>query len=95
MAELHSENLTKSTENHRLRRNIKKVTQELSDLQQEKERLEKDLEAAHLEKSKRDCTIHVSTPFPSEIAGSAAGWGCPTFMVLGRFTAETLENWKI
>ncbi|XP_059513804.1 CDK5 regulatory subunit-associated protein 2 isoform X2 [Myotis daubentonii] len=58
LAELHSENLTKSTENHRLRRNIKKVTQELSDLQQEKERLEKDLEAAHREKSKRDCTIH-------------------------------------
>ncbi|XP_054582977.1 CDK5 regulatory subunit-associated protein 2 isoform X2 [Eptesicus fuscus] len=58
LAELHSENLTKSTENHRLRRNMKKVTQELSDLQQEKERLEKDLEAAHREKSKRDCTIH-------------------------------------
>ncbi|XP_058379877.1 CDK5 regulatory subunit-associated protein 2 isoform X2 [Diceros bicornis minor] len=58
LAELHSENLTKSTENHRLRRNIKKVTQELSDLQQEKERLEKDLEAAHREKSKGDCTIH-------------------------------------
>ncbi|KAF5917648.1 hypothetical protein HPG69_013484 [Diceros bicornis minor] len=58
LAELHSENLTKSTENHRLRRNVKKVTQELSDLQQEKERLEKDLEAAHREKSKGDCTIH-------------------------------------
>ncbi|EPQ15783.1 CDK5 regulatory subunit-associated protein 2 [Myotis brandtii] len=58
LAELHSENLTKSTENRRLRRNIKKVTQELSDLQQEKERLEKDLEAALREKSKRDCTIH-------------------------------------
>ncbi|XP_016069206.1 PREDICTED: CDK5 regulatory subunit-associated protein 2 isoform X4 [Miniopterus natalensis] len=58
LAELHSENLTKSTENHRLRRNIKKVTQELSDLQQEKERLEKELEAAHREKSKGDCTIH-------------------------------------
>ncbi|XP_016011423.2 CDK5 regulatory subunit-associated protein 2 isoform X2 [Rousettus aegyptiacus] len=57
LAELHSENLTKSTENHRLRRSIKKVTQELSDLQQEKERLEKDLEAAHRDKSQGDCTI--------------------------------------
>ncbi|XP_036116220.1 CDK5 regulatory subunit-associated protein 2 isoform X3 [Molossus molossus] len=58
LAELHSENLTKSTENHRLQRSIKKVTQELCDLQQEKERLEKDLEAAHREKSRGDCTIH-------------------------------------
>ncbi|XP_014685861.3 CDK5 regulatory subunit-associated protein 2 isoform X1 [Equus asinus] len=58
LAELQAENLTKSTENHRLRRNVKKVTQELSDLQQEKERLEKDLEAAHHEKSKGDATIH-------------------------------------
>ncbi|XP_070452320.1 CDK5 regulatory subunit-associated protein 2 isoform X1 [Equus przewalskii] len=58
LAELQAENLTKSTENHRLRRNVKKVTQELSDLQQEKERLEKDLEAAHREKSKGDATIH-------------------------------------
>ncbi|XP_053420198.1 CDK5 regulatory subunit-associated protein 2 isoform X2 [Nycticebus coucang] len=44
-------------ENHRLRRNIKKVTQELSDLQQERERLEKDLKEAHRERSKGDCTI--------------------------------------
>ena len=66
MAALHSENLTKSAENHRLRRNIKKVTQELSDLQQEKERLEKDLQAAHQEKSRGDGTIHVSTLFPLE-----------------------------
>ncbi|XP_054440445.1 CDK5 regulatory subunit-associated protein 2 [Pteronotus mesoamericanus] len=58
LAELRSENLTTSTENHRLRRDIKKVSQELSDLQQEKERLEKDLQAAHREKSKGDCTIH-------------------------------------
>ncbi|XP_057577669.1 CDK5 regulatory subunit-associated protein 2 isoform X17 [Hippopotamus amphibius kiboko] len=58
LAELHSENLTKSTENHRLRRSIKKVTQELSDLQQERERLEKELEAAHRERSKGDRTIH-------------------------------------
>ncbi|XP_037706849.1 CDK5 regulatory subunit-associated protein 2 isoform X3 [Choloepus didactylus] len=58
LAELRSENLTKSTENHRLHRNIKKVTQELSDLQQERERLEKDLKEAHEEKGKGDCTIH-------------------------------------
>ncbi|KAK2120237.1 CDK5 regulatory subunit associated protein 2 [Saguinus oedipus] len=57
LAELRSQNLTKSTENHRLRRSIKKITQELSDLQQERERLEKDLEEAHREKSKGDCTI--------------------------------------
>ncbi|XP_064147604.1 CDK5 regulatory subunit-associated protein 2 isoform X2 [Loxodonta africana] len=57
LAELRSENLTKSTENHRLRRNIKKITQELSDLQQERERLEKDLEEAYREKSNEDSTI--------------------------------------
>ncbi|XP_069431345.1 CDK5 regulatory subunit-associated protein 2 isoform X9 [Ovis canadensis] len=54
LAELRSENLSKSTENHRLRRSIKKVTQELSNLQQERERLEKALEAAHQERSKGD-----------------------------------------
>ncbi|XP_045369086.2 CDK5 regulatory subunit-associated protein 2 isoform X5 [Camelus bactrianus] len=58
LAELHSENLTKSTENHRLRRNMKKVTQELSDLQRERERLEKDLDAAHRERSKGDRAFH-------------------------------------
>uniref|UniRef100_A0A2K6T4M5 CDK5 regulatory subunit-associated protein 2 n=1 Tax=Saimiri boliviensis boliviensis TaxID=39432 RepID=A0A2K6T4M5_SAIBB len=57
LAELRSQNLTKSTENHRLRRSIKKITQELSDLQQERERLEKDLKEVHREKSKGDCTI--------------------------------------
>ncbi|XP_069332824.1 CDK5 regulatory subunit-associated protein 2 isoform X2 [Eulemur rufifrons] len=57
LVELHSENFSKSTENHRLRRNVKKVTQELSDLQQERERLEKDLKEAHRERSKGDCTI--------------------------------------
>uniref|UniRef100_A0A8C9DU11 CDK5 regulatory subunit-associated protein 2 n=1 Tax=Prolemur simus TaxID=1328070 RepID=A0A8C9DU11_PROSS len=57
LAELHSENLSKSTENRRLRRNVKKVSQELSDLQQERERLEKDLKEAHRERSKGDCTI--------------------------------------
>ncbi|XP_060056048.1 CDK5 regulatory subunit-associated protein 2 isoform X2 [Erinaceus europaeus] len=58
LAELQSENFNKSTENHKLRRNIKKVTQELSDLQQERQRLEKDLEVAHREKSKGDASIH-------------------------------------
>ncbi|XP_076999626.1 CDK5 regulatory subunit-associated protein 2 isoform X3 [Tamandua tetradactyla] len=58
LTELRSENLTKSTENHRLHRNIKKVTQELSDLQQERERLKKDLKEAHEEKNRGDCTIH-------------------------------------
>uniref|UniRef100_A0A671FLY9 CDK5 regulatory subunit-associated protein 2 n=1 Tax=Rhinolophus ferrumequinum TaxID=59479 RepID=A0A671FLY9_RHIFE len=58
LAELRSENLATGAENHRLRSNMKKVTQELSDLQQEKERLEKELEAARHEKSRGDCTIH-------------------------------------
>ncbi|XP_067599609.1 CDK5 regulatory subunit-associated protein 2 isoform X2 [Pseudorca crassidens] len=58
LAELRSENLTKSTENHRLRRSIKRVSRELSDLQQERERLEKELEAAHQERSKGDLITH-------------------------------------
>nr|XP_019586758.1 PREDICTED: CDK5 regulatory subunit-associated protein 2 isoform X2 [Rhinolophus sinicus] len=58
LAELRSENLAKGAENYGLRSNMKKVTQELSDLQQEKERLEKELEAAHHEKSRGDCIIH-------------------------------------
>ncbi|KAL1776266.1 CDK5 regulatory subunit-associated protein 2 [Sigmodon hispidus] len=58
LAELHSENLTKSTENHRLLRNVKKVTQELSDLKKEKLKLERDLEEAHQLGSKRASTIH-------------------------------------
>ncbi|XP_034871841.1 CDK5 regulatory subunit-associated protein 2 isoform X1 [Mirounga leonina] len=58
LAQLNSENLNKSAENHRLRRNIKKVTQELSALQQERERLERDVEEAHRQKSSRDHTIH-------------------------------------
>uniref|UniRef100_A0A8C6A2V6 CDK5 regulatory subunit-associated protein 2 n=2 Tax=Marmota marmota marmota TaxID=9994 RepID=A0A8C6A2V6_MARMA len=57
LAELRSENLTKSSENHRLRRSIKKVTQELSDLQQEKARLERDLEEARCEGSRGARTI--------------------------------------
>ncbi|XP_066112474.1 CDK5 regulatory subunit-associated protein 2 isoform X2 [Saccopteryx bilineata] len=47
LAELHSENLTESAENRRLHRNLQKTAQELSAVQQEKGRLEKDLEAAH------------------------------------------------
>ncbi|XP_068829853.1 CDK5 regulatory subunit-associated protein 2 [Capricornis sumatraensis] len=58
LAELRSENLSKSTENHRLRRSIKKATQELSNLRQERERLERALEAAHQERSKGDHTLH-------------------------------------
>ncbi|XP_073907252.1 CDK5 regulatory subunit-associated protein 2 isoform X10 [Castor canadensis] len=58
LAKLQSENLTKTTENNRLRRNIKKVTQELSDLQQEKERLERDLEEAYREGSKGARSTH-------------------------------------
>uniref|UniRef100_A0A673UDE6 CDK5 regulatory subunit-associated protein 2 n=1 Tax=Suricata suricatta TaxID=37032 RepID=A0A673UDE6_SURSU len=58
LAQLHSENLSKSEENHRLRRGMRKVTQELSDLQQDRERLEKDLEEALLERSRGDRTIH-------------------------------------
>uniref|UniRef100_A0A452RNZ4 CDK5 regulatory subunit associated protein 2 n=1 Tax=Ursus americanus TaxID=9643 RepID=A0A452RNZ4_URSAM len=57
LAQLNSENLTKNAENHRLRRNIKKVTQELSTLQQERERLEKDLEEARRERGRGDHTI--------------------------------------
>ncbi|OBS64206.1 hypothetical protein A6R68_07254, partial [Neotoma lepida] len=58
LAQLHSENLTKNTENHRLLRNVKKVTQELSDLKKEKLRLERDLEEAHQERSRQARTIH-------------------------------------
>uniref|UniRef100_A0A8C9US46 Centrosomin N-terminal motif 1 domain-containing protein n=1 Tax=Spermophilus dauricus TaxID=99837 RepID=A0A8C9US46_SPEDA len=69
LAELRSENLTKSSENHRLRRSIKKVTQELSDLQQEKARLERDLEEARCEGSRgarrRTLTLHYPAVFLS------------------------------
>ncbi|XP_057640797.1 CDK5 regulatory subunit-associated protein 2 isoform X4 [Chionomys nivalis] len=57
LTELHSENLTKSTENQRLLGNVKVITQELSDLKKEKLRLERDLEEAHQEGSKRAHTI--------------------------------------
>ncbi|XP_012972587.1 CDK5 regulatory subunit-associated protein 2 isoform X1 [Mesocricetus auratus] len=58
LVKLQSENLTKSTENHRLLRNVKKVTQELSDLKKQKLRLERDLEETHQEGSRRARTIH-------------------------------------
>ncbi|XP_039090553.1 CDK5 regulatory subunit-associated protein 2 isoform X3 [Hyaena hyaena] len=58
LAQLRSEILSKSEENHRLRRGLRKVTQELSDLQQDRERLEKDLEEAHRQRSRDDCTVH-------------------------------------
>ncbi|XP_028610465.1 CDK5 regulatory subunit-associated protein 2 isoform X4 [Grammomys surdaster] len=58
LAKLHSENVTKSTENHRLLRNVKKVTQELNDLKKEKLRLEQDLEEAHREGNRGARTIH-------------------------------------
>lgn len=57
LAELHSENFTKSAENQRLLRNVKVITQELSDLKKEKLRLERDLEEAHQEGSKQAYTI--------------------------------------
>uniref|UniRef100_A0A8C7ASW5 CDK5 regulatory subunit-associated protein 2 n=1 Tax=Neovison vison TaxID=452646 RepID=A0A8C7ASW5_NEOVI len=78
LAQLNSENLSKSAENHRLRRNIKKVTQELNTLQQERQRLEKDLEEAHRERSRSDHTIHkfsgkglgaVQQTYPSQTGG--------------------------
>ncbi|XP_075416523.1 CDK5 regulatory subunit-associated protein 2 isoform X2 [Tenrec ecaudatus] len=56
LAELRSENLSKSTENHRLCRSVKQLTQELSDLQRAKETLERDLGEARREKSKEDRT---------------------------------------
>ncbi|XP_029395947.1 CDK5 regulatory subunit-associated protein 2 isoform X3 [Mus pahari] len=58
LAKLHSENVTKSTENHRLLRNVKKVTQELNDLKKEKLRLEQALEEAHREGNRGARTIH-------------------------------------
>ncbi|XP_043726605.1 CDK5 regulatory subunit-associated protein 2 isoform X6 [Cervus elaphus] len=58
LAELHSENLSKSAENRRLRRSVKKVTQELSSLQQERERLGKALEAARRERGGGEHAVH-------------------------------------
>ena len=75
MAKLHSENVTKSTENHRLLRNVKKVTQELNDLKKEKLRLERDLEEAHQEGSRGARTIHVSPAYSPDITSAASGVG--------------------
>ncbi|XP_054999625.1 CDK5 regulatory subunit-associated protein 2 isoform X2 [Sorex araneus] len=58
LTELRSENLSKNTENQKLRRSIKKLTQELCDVQQERGRLERELEEALGEKSRADDTIH-------------------------------------
>uniref|UniRef100_A0A667H2M8 CDK5 regulatory subunit-associated protein 2 n=1 Tax=Lynx canadensis TaxID=61383 RepID=A0A667H2M8_LYNCA len=66
LVQLRSENLNKSAENHRLRRSVRKVTQELSRLQQERERLKKDLEEAHRERSRGDRTIHKFSEKDSE-----------------------------
>lgn len=75
MAELHSENLTKSAENQRLLRNVKVITQELSDLKKEKLRLERDLEEAHQEGNKRAHTILVSASHPPDMMGVASRLG--------------------
>lgn len=72
--ELRSENLSKNMENQKLRRNIKKVTQELDDVRQERERLERNLEAALGEKSRGDGTIHVSTAVSGRAGNSACFW---------------------
>lgn len=80
MAELHSENLSKSAENRRLRRSIKKVTQELSSLQQERERLEEALEAARRERGGGEHAVHVSAAagpleWGRKPGGCVAGYG--------------------
>ncbi|XP_027585696.2 CDK5 regulatory subunit-associated protein 2 isoform X1 [Pipra filicauda] len=58
LAELRSENLTKDAENRRLQRIIKVTGQELSDLNQEREKMEKELDEAQLQKSRSDKTIN-------------------------------------
>lgn len=75
MAKLHSENVTKNTENHRLLRNVKKVTQELNDLKKEKLRLERDLEEAHREGNRGARTIHVSASYSPDTVSDASGIG--------------------
>lgn len=59
LAELRSENLTKDAENHKLQRRIKRTDQELSDLNLEREKMEKELDEAQLQKSRSDKTINV------------------------------------
>ncbi|XP_053852388.1 CDK5 regulatory subunit-associated protein 2 isoform X2 [Vidua macroura] len=58
LAELRSENLTKDAENRRLQRIIKVTGQELSDLNLEREKMEKELDEAQLQKSRSDKTIN-------------------------------------
>ncbi|NXD91540.1 CK5P2 protein, partial [Chaetorhynchus papuensis] len=58
LAELRSENLTKDAENRRLQRIIKVTGQELSDLNLQREKMEKELDEAQLQKSRSDKTIN-------------------------------------
>uniref|UniRef100_K7EDK2 CDK5 regulatory subunit-associated protein 2 n=1 Tax=Ornithorhynchus anatinus TaxID=9258 RepID=K7EDK2_ORNAN len=58
LAELQSDNLTKDTENRKLVRRIKWLDQELNDLRQEREKMEKELDEAQLQKSRGDKTIN-------------------------------------
>ncbi|KAM7033639.1 CDK5 regulatory subunit-associated protein 2 isoform 1-T1 [Acridotheres tristis] len=58
LAELRSENITKDAENRRLQRIIKVTGQELSDLNLEREKMEKELDEAQLQKSRSDKTIN-------------------------------------
>uniref|UniRef100_A0A8C3JF00 CDK5 regulatory subunit-associated protein 2 n=1 Tax=Calidris pygmaea TaxID=425635 RepID=A0A8C3JF00_9CHAR len=58
LAELRSENLTKDVENRKLQRRIKRTDQELNDLNLEREKMEKELDEAQLQKSRSDKTIN-------------------------------------
>ncbi|NXW01623.1 CK5P2 protein, partial [Fregetta grallaria] len=58
LAELRSENLTKAAENRKLQRRIKRTDQELNDLNLEREKMEKELDEAQLQKSRSDKTIN-------------------------------------
>ncbi|XP_038600485.1 CDK5 regulatory subunit-associated protein 2 isoform X2 [Tachyglossus aculeatus] len=58
LAELQSDNLTKDTENRKLVRRMKWLDEELSDLRQEREKMEKELDEAQLQKSRGDKTIN-------------------------------------
>uniref|UniRef100_A0A8C0IX17 CDK5 regulatory subunit-associated protein 2 n=1 Tax=Chelonoidis abingdonii TaxID=106734 RepID=A0A8C0IX17_CHEAB len=58
LAELRSENLTKDTENRKLQRRIKRTDQELNDLNLEREKMERELDEAQLQKSRGDKTIN-------------------------------------
>lgn len=63
LAELRSENLSKDAENRRLQRIIRVTGQELSDLNLEREKMEKELDEAQLQKSRSDKTINVIITF--------------------------------